>query len=644
MSRARSRDTGTLGAMTVGPVAVSGARTSSEPRPREDVRRARLRRRRRGPTCRVPHHWRTRARRSPSSDGPLLYRRRLRRDATGPATATALVPRARRHLLLRRRVARRRVPRRDRGLLRPPRVRGHATAARPRDEHVLAIEVACPPQHDRSAKRNDHRRLLAVAGVRPALESRRASGDRCGSRRPGPVRIDRARVLCIDASVERGRLACNVTLDAATEPTKRICTRSSAARPTWCCSTRGATVTLADGHERARVDADASTTRRAGGRARSAPQPLCTLELDGRGRRRRRATAYLAHRRVPRGAPRRARRARSTASALFLKGASYAPAATRCSATPTTSSSAPTSTRALDANLDLLRVHTHIAPARALRRGRRGRAAPVAGPPDAGRVRRGVRQQAARQAPRDGRACSVTIRRSCMWCAHDAPLGDDTPHACARERDRADVGQGGARPFDRPRASRALRRQHVPVIRSSGAGDDSHLWFGWRHGDARRPRARGARGAPARRASCPRSARSRCRTTAEWMRPGAVARPRRGTTSPSTTAWSAMRSTRTCPSADAKSFDEWREATQAYQAALLQLQIEDLRRCKGTPCGGFAVFCLADPSPAVGFGLLDHDRVAEARATARCATRAGRCSPMVDPRTGQRARRERHPP
>src|SRR5689334_18313547 len=34
------------------------------------------------------------------------------------------------------------------------------------------------------------------------------------------------------------------------------------------------------------------------------------------------------------------------------------------------------------------------------------------------------------------------------------------------------------------------------------------------------------------------------------------------------------------PPADCKSFDEWREATQAYQAALLQLQIEDLRRLK----------------------------------------------------------------
>ena len=65
----------------------------------------------------------------------------------------------------------------------------------------------------------------------------------------------------------------------------------------------------------------------------------------------------------------------------------------------------------------------------------------------------------------------------------------------------------------------------------------------------------------------------------------------------------------------------------------MQLQIEDLRRCKGSPCGGFTVFCLADPSPAVGFGLLDHDRVPK---RAYGAVRDA-CRPvlaMVDPRTG----------
>src|SRR5262249_32661911 len=87
------------------------------------------------------------------------------------------------------------------------------------------------------------------------------------------------------------------------------------------------------------------------------------------------------------------------------------------------------------------------------------------------------------------------------------------------------------------------------------------------------------------------------------------------------------------PPTDAKSFDEWREATQAYQAALLQLQIEDLRRCKRDPTGGFAVVALADPGPTVGFGLVDHERVPKrGYGAVRDACRA--VLPMVDPRTG----------
>ena len=65
----------------------------------------------------------------------------------------------------------------------------------------------------------------------------------------------------------------------------------------------------------------------------------------------------------------------------------------------------------------------------------------------------------------------------------------------------------------------------------------------------------------------------------------------------------------------------------------MQLQIEDLRRCKGDPSGGFAVFAFADPSPAVGFGVLDHERMPKrAYAALRDACRA--VLPMVDPRTG----------
>ena len=87
------------------------------------------------------------------------------------------------------------------------------------------------------------------------------------------------------------------------------------------------------------------------------------------------------------------------------------------------------------------------------------------------------------------------------------------------------------------------------------------------------------------------------------------------------------------PPTDAKSFDEWRAMTQAYQAALLQLQIEDLRRLKYSPTGGFAMFSLADPQPLASWSVLDHDREPE---RGYFAVRDA-CRPvlaMVEPRAG----------
>ena len=83
-----------------------------------------------------------------------------------------------------------------------------------------------------------------------------------------------------------------------------------------------------------------------------------------------------------------------------------------------------------------------------------------------------------------------------------------------------------------------------------------------------------------------------------------------------------------------ESFAAWRDATQHYQAALIQLQIEDLRRLRHAPTGGFCHFCFADGHPSVTWSVLDHDRAPKAgyRAlTDGCRT----VLPMLEPRAGQ---------
>ena len=157
-----------------------------------------------------------------------------------------------------------------------------------------------------------------------------------------------------------------------------------------------------------------------------------------------------------------------------------------------------------------------------------------------------------------------------------------------------------------------------PVIAHSGVlphppqldGTDSHLYFGWYHGHERdfpgflraMPRmARfvtefGAQAVPAER---------------RVLRAGALARPRLGPPRPHPRACSGRCSTGTCRPADHATFDEWRAATQAYQAVVVRRHIEALRRIKYRPTGGFAQFCFADGHPAVTWSVLGHDRSPE---------------------------------
>ena len=159
---------------------------------------------------------------------------------------------------------------------------------------------------------------------------------------------------------------------------------------------------------------------------------------------------------------------------------------------------------------------------------------------------RGVRTQAARQA----RAMVELLGHHpsiVMWCAHDAPLGDDTtgePWSRARRScatGAADVGQGGARPLDgardRPQRRHPARR---PAQRRAPRrpSDDCHLWFGWRHGNLAGLARRAPRAGPASAGSSRRSARSRCRDQRSGCSPSGGPTST-GTTSPSTTAWSA---------------------------------------------------------------------------------------------------------
>ncbi len=67
---------------------------------------------------------------------------------------------------------------------------------------------------------------------------------------------------------------------------------------------------------------------------------------------------------------------------------------------------------------------------------------------------------------------------------------------------------------------------------------------------------------------------------------------------------------------------------------MIQLQIEDLRRLRHAPTGGFCHFCFADGHPSVTWSVLDHERVPKAGYAALAAA-CRTVLPMLEPRTGQ---------
>jgi beta-mannosidase len=80
---------------------------------------------------------------------------------------------------------------------------------------------------------------------------------------------------------------------------------------------------------------------------------------------------------------------------------------------------------------------------------------------------------------------------------------------------------------------------------------------------------------------------------------------------------------RSFPPTEYDGFEEWRDALQYYQAHVLKVQIETLRRLKYRPTGGFCFSSLNDPAPMISSSVLDHERrpkVAHAAVAAACAS------------------------
>ena len=483
--------------------------------------------------------------------------------------------------------------------------------ARLGDEHVLAVEVACSPQKSRRGRRN-------ITGVLQQWDAADPSWNPGGLWRSvsvettGPVRLDRLRVLCRDVNETRAHLRLHGRLDSDAPRTVRIRTTVDGV------VTAEVEQSLARGTNDVDWNLDVESPRLWWPVTLGA-QELTDVQVDVM------VEGVVSHSRAVRTGMREVAMQdwiwSINGERLHLKGANLAP--TKLDMAGTTSQELRRDIElARDAGLDLLRVHGHIAPPALYD------AADELGMllwqdfPLQWSYARDVRRRAVVQANEAvfelGHHPSIIT-----WCAHNEPaamakdlseakpswksatrylLGQQVPSWNKNVLDRW-VKRAFERADDtRPTIAHSGVMPHVPEL----AGSDSHLYFGWYHGDER--------DLPAFAAAFPRMVRF----VSEF---GAQAVPTHHEFI-DTSAWPALdwdtleqshglQRTKLQHHVQEEAYDTfqaWSDATQRYQANLLRHHIETLRRLKYRPNGGFCFFMLNDASPMISWSVLDHQR------------------------------------
>lgn len=489
-------------------------------------------------------------------------------------------------------------------------------------DHLLGVEVTCSPQRDKTAKRN-------ITGVFQHWDAADPDANPGGIWRPvsiertGPVRIRHLRVICREANETRATVKFRAVLDSA--HAGEVTLRSTVG-DTELVDVRRIAAGENQVEWQVRVDEPDLWWPHALGdqplydvTVEVVPHPVEQLTDSGV------AHAPVSHRLTRRIGLRQVHLRgwvlHINGERMFVKGTNLAP--TRMAlAEATPEELAADVALAKEANLDLIRVHAHIT------RPELYRAADEAGmlvwqdfPLQWGYART-VRKQAIRQAREAvdllGHHPSIVI-----WCGHNEPLaldiepgtGGDVASFAAKYVAAQELPSWNKTILDRS-VKRALDRADGsrPVIAHSGVlphppmldGTDSHLYFGWYHGEER--------DLPGFARLLPRQVRfvtefgaQAVPDTDDFMEPERWP----------DLDWERLAHThglqklifdKRVPPADHPTFDAWRAATQTYQADLIRFHVETLRRLKYRPTGGFAQFCFADAHPAVSWSVLDHER------------------------------------
>jgi beta-mannosidase len=512
------------------------------------------------------------------------------------------------------------------------------------DEHLLAVEVSCPPPSDLTAKR-------PLTGIFQHWDCIDPAWNPGGIWAPvrvqttGPVRIQSCKVLCREANEDTATLEFEAHLDPVEPTTVTVRTTARLEGDPNPAAEHLTEETLAAGVNRVRWRLGVDRPRLWWPHSLGA-QPLYEVEVtvhiggsgpDEDGDDGPTVTGPPSDRcRLLTGLRQVSLRnfiATINGERLYLKGANLGPTR-RALAETTPAELAADVTLARQAGLDLLRVHAHVTrPELYEAADRQGMLLWQDLPLQwgYGQVRRQAVSQARQAVTGLGHHPSIAV-----WCGHNEPIAIDVAAGTLAPRTLGRLVSGQALPsWNKTVLDRSIRRSleradgSRPVVAHSGIlphpawGTDTHLYYGWYHGHER--------DFPAALARFPVLARfvsefgaQAVPDSAEWMEPDR---------------WPDLDWDRLAdhhclqreifelrvPPRRFRSLAEWRAATQAYQATLLRFHIETLRRLKYRPGGGFCLFLLADAQPAVSWSILDHER----RPKAAYHAVAAACAPVI---------------
>ena len=485
-------------------------------------------------------------------------------------------------------------------------------AAAARNDHSLAVEVACPSPGSSRGKRSFTGSIQSGPLAPP--------GSPGGIWRPvhlditGPVAIRFTRLFCRSASSERAVVATRLVLDAATPQHATVITTIHGPNGAVAAATSH-DHDLAAGENRIEWDTDIDLPMLWWPRAMG-DQPLYDIQVSvtytsaTEGVEADSIHPPLIHswRTGLRSIEVRNLRWNVNGESLFVKGVSVGPQ-DRFLANCTAADLERDLRTVTDAGLDLVRLQSHITRPEVYDAADRlglliWQDLPIQG---------GYAMAARKWALRVARAATNLLAHHpsvSVWCAHDEPNGPPLPVPEAGEAPSSrglvrHIAPSWNRSVLDSLVHRELRSSDPSrsVIQRSGSlpgvtkrsASDSHLWLGWHngtHGELSEviktwPRLGtflGGFGAQTTQvADWPED-----EPTWETAEPGAFEnyQPRRAYSDGQT----------------------WARATQMYQADLIRSQIDTMRRLKYRPAGGFCLTSLFDAEPSGGFGILDHDR------------------------------------